>query len=183
MSKPITEKRRRCPSRYLQIVKKLKDHGSRAGPMNGRRRKNNKDRKGKDWDAKRTQPEGYYRRYERERGGEGKRTRIRAKALLTLLNDIYEPRSATGKRMISYLACLVDKEFRGHSYRAHVSYRVTPGFTAHVWPKKSSLKVVLTPYGRSTRRMRWDTGGGRHACGGRGARIPAGGFQRVLHNA
>ena len=65
---------------------------------------------------------GYYCRYERERRGEGKRIRTRTKALLTLLNDTYEPRSATEKRMISYLACLVDKEFRGHSYRSHVSY-------------------------------------------------------------
>ena len=24
--------------------------------------------------------------------------------------------------MISYLACFVDKEFRGHSYRSHVLY-------------------------------------------------------------
>ncbi len=24
--------------------------------------------------------------------------------------------------MISYLACLADREFRGHSYRSHVSY-------------------------------------------------------------
>ena len=57
-----------------------------------------------------------------EGGGEGKRIHTRTKALLTLLNDIYEPGSATGKRMITYLACLVDKEFRGHSYRSHVSY-------------------------------------------------------------
>ncbi len=126
---------------------------------------------------------GYYCRYEREKRGESRRIRTRTKAPLTLLNDIYEPRSATERRMISYLACLVDKEFRGHSYRAHVSYRVTPGFTALVWPKKSSLKVVPAPCGRSARRMRQDTGGGGHACGGRGARIPAGGFQRVLHNA
>ena len=47
---------------------------------------------------------------------------LRTKALLTLLNDIYEPRSATEKRTISYLACLVDKEFCGHSHRSHVSY-------------------------------------------------------------
>ena len=67
-------------------------------------------------------PRGYYCRYERERRGEGRRIQIRTKALLTLLNDIYEPRSATGRRVISYLACLVDKEFCGHSYRSHVSY-------------------------------------------------------------
>ena len=69
-----------------------------------------------------TRPKGYYCRYERERRGEGKRIQIKTKALLTLLNEIYKPRSATEKRVISYLACLVDKEFRGHSYRSHVSY-------------------------------------------------------------
>ena len=35
--------------------------------MNGRRRKDSKDRKDKDWDAKWTRPEGYYGRYGRER--------------------------------------------------------------------------------------------------------------------
>ena len=77
-----------------------------------------------------------------EKGGEKTNGFDSTKALLALLNDIYEPRSATGKRMISYLTCLVDKEFRGHSYRSHVSYRITPEFTAHVWPKKSSLKSI-----------------------------------------
>ena len=91
-------------------------------PMNKKHSKNNsKDQrsgKGTKW----IRPRGYYCRYERERREEGKRTRTRTKALLTLLNDIYEPQSATEKRMIPYLACLVDKEFRGHSYRSHVSY-------------------------------------------------------------
>ena len=40
---------------------------------------------------------------------------------LKMLDGIYEPRSETGKRMISYLACLTGKEFRDHSYRAHAS--------------------------------------------------------------
>ena len=89
--------------------------------MNKKHNRNSKDQR-RSKDAKWVRPKGYYCRYERERRGEGKRIHIRTKALLTLLNDIYEPRSATEKRMISYLACLVDKEFRGHSYRSHVSY-------------------------------------------------------------
>ena len=90
--------------------------------MNKKRSKNNSKDQRRSKDTKWIRPKGYYCRYERERRGEGKRIQIRTKALLTLLNDIYEPRSATEKRMISYLACLVDKEFRGHSYRSHVSY-------------------------------------------------------------
>ena len=84
--------------------------------MNKKHSKNNSKDQRRSKDTKWIRPKGYYCRYERERGGgEGKRIQIRAKVLLALLNDIYEPRSATEKRMISYLACLVDKEFRGNS--------------------------------------------------------------------
>ena len=90
--------------------------------MNKKHSKSNSKDQRRSKDTRWVRPKGYYCRYERERRGEGKRIRTRTKALLTLLNDIYEPRSAIEKRMISYLACLVDKEFRGHSYRSHVSY-------------------------------------------------------------
>ena len=93
-----------------------------SAPMSKKHSKNNSRDQRRSKDTKWIRPKGYYCRYERERRGEDKRIRTRANAPLTLLNDIYEPRSATEKRMILYLACLVDKEFRGHSYRSHVSY-------------------------------------------------------------
>ena len=112
--------------------------------MNKKRSKNNSKDQRRSKDTKWVRPKGYYCRYERERRGEGKRIQIRTKALLTLLNDIYEPRSATEKRMISYLACLVDKEFRGHSYRSHVSYIESHQGLLHMYglkrvPSKSCL--------------------------------------------
>ena len=105
-----------------KTLKSLKITDLASAPMNKKHSRNNSKDQGRSKDTKWIRPKGYYCRYERERRREGKRIRTRTKALLTLLNDIYEPRSATGKRMISYLACLVDKEFRGHSYRSHVSY-------------------------------------------------------------
>ena len=46
--------------------------------------------------------------------------------------------------MISYLACLVDKEFCGHSYRSHVSYIESHQGLLHMYglkrvPSKSCL--------------------------------------------
>ena len=102
--------------------KSLKITDLASAPMNKKHSKNNSKDQRRSKDTKWVRPKGYYCRYERERRGEGKRIRTRTKALLTLLNDIYEPRSATEKRTISYLACLVDKEFCGHSHRSHVSY-------------------------------------------------------------
>ena len=88
--------------------------------MSKKHSKNNSKDQRCSKDTKWIRPKGYYCRYERERRGEGKRIQIRTKALLTLLSDICEPLSVTEKRMISYLTCLVDKEFRGHLYRSHV---------------------------------------------------------------
>ena len=112
--------------------------------MNKKHSRNNSKDQRRSRYAKWIRPKGYYCRYERERRGEGKRIRTRTKALLTLLNDIYEPRSAAEKRMISYLACLVDKEFRGHSYRSHVSYIESHQGLLHMYglkrvPSKSCL--------------------------------------------
>ena len=112
--------------------------------MNKKHNRNNSKDQRRSKDTKWVRPKGYYCRYEKERRGEGKRIQIRTKALLTLLNNIYDPRSATEKRMISYLACLVDKEFRGHSY---VSYIESHRGLLHMYglkrvPSKSCLHYV-----------------------------------------
>ena len=126
--------------------KSLKIADLASAPMNKKRSKNNSRNHRRSRDAKWVRPKGYYCRYERERRGEGKRIHTRTKALLTLLNDIYEPRSATEKRMISYLACLVDKEFHGHSYRSHVSYIESHQGLLHMYglkrvPSKGSVTL------------------------------------------
>ena len=82
---------------------------------------------------------------------------------LKMLDGIYEPRSETGKRVILYMACLTGKEFRDHSCRAHVSYRVTPGFTAHVWPKNGYIKIVPAPRRSCICRLLEDTRDGVQA--------------------
>ena len=127
--------------------------------MSKKHSKNNSRDQRRSKDTKWIRPKGYYCRYERERRGEDKRIRTRAKAPFTLPNDIYEPRSATEKRMISYLACLVDKEFRGHSYRSHVSYIEPHQGLLHMYglkrvPSKSCLHhaaVVLAGCAKTQR--------------------------------
>ena len=120
--------------------KSLKIADLASAPMNKKHSKDQRSSKDTKW----IRPKGYYCRYERERRGEGKRIRTGTRALLTLLNDIYEPRSATEKHMIPYLACLVDKEFRGHSYRSHVSHIESHQGLLHMYglkrvPSKSCL--------------------------------------------
>ena len=167
-----------------KTLKSLKITDLASAPMNKKHSKNNSKDQRHSKDTKWIRLQGYYCRYERERRGESKRIQIRTKALLTLLNDIYEPRSATEKRMISYLACLVDKEFRGHSYRSHVSYIESHQGLLHMYglkrvPSKPCLHhaaIVLA----GCAKIQGVVG---MLAGGRGARIPAGGFQRVLHNA
>ena len=160
--------------------KSLKITDLASAPMNKKHSKNQRRSKNTKW----IRPKGYYCRYERERRGEGKRIQIRTKAPLALLNGIYEPRPATEKRMISYLACLVDKEFRGHSYRSHVSYIESHRGLLHMYglkrvPSKSCLHhAAAVPAGCA--KIQGVIG---MLAGGRGARIPAGRFQRVLHNA
>ena len=70
-----------------------------SAPMNKKRNKNKNNSKDqrRSKDTKWVRPKGHYCRYERERGGEDKRICTRIKALLTLLNDTYELRSATWK--------------------------------------------------------------------------------------
>ena len=96
--------------------------------MNRKRNKNNSKDQRRSRDTKWVRPKGYYCRYERR--GEDKRIRTRIKALLTLLNDTYELRSATGKRMIPYLICLVDRVSRPLVSSARLVHRITPRFTA-----------------------------------------------------
>ena len=99
----------------------------------------------KKWEC----PAGYYKEYEARRGGEGHTTRLRIKALAALLSEIY-PSAAPGKtRMIPYMVCLADREFRCHSYRQHVSYLQTHQGTLHMYglktvPSKSCLHNIAT---------------------------------------
>ena len=81
--------------------------------------------------------------------GEGKVTKLRIKALIALLFKIYEPTTPSERRMIRYMVCLADKEFRGHSYRRHVSYLQTHLGTLCMYglktvPSKSCLHHAST---------------------------------------
>ena len=73
-------------------------------------------------DKKWERPAGYYKEYEARRRGEGRVTRLRIKALAPLLSEIYPLAIPDKTRMIQYMVCLADREFRCHSYRQHVSY-------------------------------------------------------------
>ena len=81
--------------------------------------------------------------------GEGRVTRLRIKALAALLSEIY-PSATPGKvRMITYMVCLADREFRCHSYRQHVSYLQTHQGTLRMYglktvPSKSCLHYAAT---------------------------------------
>ena len=106
-------------------------------------------------DKKWERPAGYYKEYETRRGGEGHVTRLRIKALAALLSEIY-PSATSGKvRMIPYMVCLADREFRCHSYRQHVSYLQTHQGTIRMYglktvPSKSCLHhaaTIIADYG------------------------------------
>ena len=108
------------------------------------RAKEDKDKENKE---KWVRPKGYSKEYEVRRSGEGKRVSIRIRSLATTLYEIFKPKSDKGRREISYLICLMDKEFRGNSYREHVSYlEANPG-SLHVCglkavPSKSCLHAA-----------------------------------------
>ena len=110
------------------------------------RAKEDKD-KDKENKEKWVRPKGYSKEYEVRRSGEGKRVSIRIRSLATTLYEIFKPKSDKGRREISYLICLMDKEFRGNSYREHVSYlEANPG-SLHVCglkavPSKSCLHAA-----------------------------------------
>ncbi len=108
------------------------------------RAKEDKDKENKE---KWVRPKGYSKEYEVRRSGEGKRVSIRIRSLATTLYEIFKPKSDKDRREISYLICLMDKEFRGNSYREHVSYlEANPG-SLHVCglkavPSKSCLHAA-----------------------------------------
>ncbi len=108
------------------------------------RAKEDKDKENKE---KWVRPKGYSKEYEVRRSGEGKRVSIRIRFLATTLYEIFKPKSDKDRREISYLICLMGKEFRGNSYREHVSYlEANPG-SLHVCglkavPSKSCLHAA-----------------------------------------
>ena len=108
-----------------------------------RRAKNTDQENKKKW----TRPKGYSKEYEMRRSGEGKRVINGIRSLTTTLYEIFKPKSDKDRREISYLICLMDKEFRGNSYREHVSYlEANPG-SLHVCglkavPSKSCLHAA-----------------------------------------
>ncbi len=110
--------------------------------------KSKKRCKSKSTDAKKWErPAGYYKEYETRRRGEGHTTRLRIKALTALLLEIYPLATSGNVRMIPYMVCLADREFRCHSYRQHVSYLQTHQGTLHMYglktvPSKSCLHHV-----------------------------------------
>ena len=124
--------------------------------MSKKRDKNTKDSKDKKHcksrktdDQKWERLDGYYKEYEARRRGEGRVTKLRIKALTALLHEIYSPVTPSEMRMISYMVCLADREFRCHSYRQHVSYLQTHQGTLHMYglktiPSKSCLHHAAT---------------------------------------
>ena len=84
-----------------------------------------------------------------EEGAKGHVTKLRIKALVALLFEIYSPVTPSEVRMIPYMVCLADREFRCHSYRQHVSYLQTHQGTLHMYglktiPSKSCLHHAAT---------------------------------------
>ena len=113
----------------------------------GKDKKDNKHKKRckskKADDQKWERPDGYYKEYETRRRGEGHTTKLRIKALAVLLLEIYSPVTTSEMRMISYMVCLADREFRCHSYRQHVSYPQTYQGTLHMYGLKTIPSKVL----------------------------------------
>ena len=104
-----------------------------------------KNTNGKKWGP----PSGYYKEYEARRRGEGRVTKLRIKILTALLFEIYSPVTPSEVRMIPYMVCLADREFRCHSYRQHVSYLQTHQGILHMYglktiPSKSCLHHAAT---------------------------------------
>ncbi len=126
--------------------------------------KSKKRCKSKSFDDKKWErPAGYYKEYETRRMGEGHTTRLRIKALAALLSEIYPLAIPDKTRMIPYMVCLADREFRCHSYRQHVSYLQTHQGTLHMYglktvPSKSCLHnaaTTIADYGWLHEIMEW----------------------------
>ena len=65
-------------------------------------------------------PEGYYQKIERRRKGEGKRVRLGIQRVSKDLEEML--RGTKHEKDAPMIVCLLDMEFRGHSYRGHVAY-------------------------------------------------------------
>ena len=86
--------------------------------MSKKRDKNTKDDKDKKHcksrktdDQKWERPDGYYKEYETRRRGKGRVTKLRIKAITSILREIHLPVTPSEMQMISYMACLADREF------------------------------------------------------------------------
>ena len=85
----------------------------------------------------------------RDKKGGSHVTRLRIKAFTSLLSEIYPSATPDKTRMIPYMVCLADREFRCHSYRQHVSYLQTHQGTLRMYglktvPSKSCLHYAAT---------------------------------------
>ena len=115
--------------------------------MNSNRKKKKAKNSDKENKKKWVRPKDYSKKYEIRRSGEGKRVINSLRSLTATLYEICKPKSDKDRRMISYLICFVDKEFRGNSYREHVSYLETNPGSLHVCglkavPSKSCLHAA-----------------------------------------
>ncbi len=124
-------------------MNKKRDTNTKYGK--GKKRCKSKSVEDKKWER----PAGYYKEYETRRRGEGRVTRLRIKALAALLSEICSPAVPGMARMIPYMVCLADREFRCHSYRRHVSYLQTHQGTLRMYglktvPSKSCLHHAAT---------------------------------------
>ena len=144
----------------LRLPKSLKITDLVPGLMSKKRDKNTKDGKDKKDNThkknnkhgkhckskkadgqKRKRPAGYSKEYEARRKDEGHIAKLKIKALVTLLYGIYSPVTASEKRMIAYMVCLADREFRCHSYRQHVSYLQTCPGSLHMYTVKEKSVI------------------------------------------
>ena len=125
--------------------KNTKDGKDKKDNTHKKNNKHGKHCKSKKADGQKwKRPAGYSKEYEARRNDEGHITKLKIKALVTLLYGIYSPVTASEKRMIAYMVCLADREFRCHSYRQHVSYLQTCPGSLHMYglktvPSKSCL--------------------------------------------
>ena len=100
---------------------------------------------------KQEHPAEYYKKYEKGRNDEGCITKLRLKALVTLLFEIYSHAIPSEMHRLPHMACLADKVLYCHSYRRHVSYLQTHQGTLRLYglktvPSKSCLHhaAILT---------------------------------------
>ena len=109
------------PTKSLKITDLAPSLMSKKRDKNTKDSKDKKDNKHKKRcksrktdDQKWERPDGYHKEYEARGRGEGRVTKLRINALTALLHEIYSPVTPSEMRMISYMACLADREFRCH---------------------------------------------------------------------